>query len=81
MERKRVICLFLFVVLILIFSSCHPRHVSDVKLAMTKEEVSLCGDERTLSLIRPLMGQLLKHGYTILLAMILSVRSLLLEIE
>ena len=39
MERKRVICLFLFVVLILIFSSCHPRHVSDIKLAMTKEEV------------------------------------------
>ena len=39
MERKRVICLFLFVALILIFSSCHPRHVSDIKLAMTKEEV------------------------------------------
>ena len=39
MERKRVICLFLFVVLILIFSSCHPRYVSDIKLAMTKEEV------------------------------------------
>jgi hypothetical protein len=39
MEGKRVICLFLFVVLILIFSSCHPRHVSDIKLAMTKEEV------------------------------------------
>ena len=39
MERKRIICLFLFVVLILIFSSCHPRRVSDVKLAMTKEEV------------------------------------------
>ena len=39
MEGKRVICLFLFVVLILIFSSCHPRHVSNIKLAMTKEEV------------------------------------------
>jgi hypothetical protein len=39
MERKRVICLFLFVVLILIFSSCHPRHVSDIKPNMTKEEV------------------------------------------
>jgi hypothetical protein len=39
MERKRVICLFLFVVLILIFSSCHPRHVSNIKLAMTKKEV------------------------------------------
>jgi len=39
MEKGKVICLFLFVVLILIFSSCHPRHVSDIKLAMTKEEV------------------------------------------
>ena len=39
MERKTIICLFLFVVLILVFSSCHPRHVSDIKLAMTKEEV------------------------------------------
>ncbi len=39
MERKRIIYLFLFVVLILVFSSCHPRHVSDIKLAMTKEEV------------------------------------------
>jgi hypothetical protein len=39
MEKEKVICLFLFVVLILIFSSCHSRHVSDIKLAMTKEEV------------------------------------------
>jgi len=39
MERKRIICPFLFVVLILVLSSCHPRHVSDIKLAMTKEEV------------------------------------------
>ena len=39
MEKGKVICLFLFVVLILIFSSCHSRHVSDIKLAMTKEEV------------------------------------------
>src|SRR4030042_3558499 len=39
MERKRIICLVLFVVLILVLSSCHPRHVSDIKLAMTKEEV------------------------------------------
>ena len=45
MERRRIICLFLFVVLIFIFSSCHPRHVSDIKLAMTKEEVaSLWGE-------------------------------------
>ncbi len=39
MERKRIICLFLFVILILVFSSCHPRHVSDIKPNMTKEEV------------------------------------------
>jgi hypothetical protein len=39
MERKRITCLVLFVVLILVLSSCHPRHVSDIKLAMTKEEV------------------------------------------
>jgi len=39
MERKRIICLFLFVVLILVFSSCHSRHVSDIKPAMTKKEV------------------------------------------
>ncbi len=39
MERKRIICLFLFLVLILVFSSCHPRHVSDIKPNMTKEEV------------------------------------------
>ena len=39
MERKRIICLSLFVVLILIFSSCHPHYVSDIKPNMTKEEV------------------------------------------
>jgi len=39
MERKRIVFLFLFVALILVFSSCHPRHVSDIKPNMTKEEV------------------------------------------
>jgi hypothetical protein len=39
MERKGIISLFLFTILILAFSSCHPRHVSDIKPAMTKEEV------------------------------------------
>ena len=39
MERKRVICLFLFVGFMLVFSSCHSRHLSDIKPAMTKEEV------------------------------------------
>jgi hypothetical protein len=39
MGRKRVIYLFLLVAVILIFSSCHPRHVSDIRSNMTKEEV------------------------------------------
>jgi hypothetical protein len=39
MEVKKIICLFLFVSFILIFSACHPRHVSDINPAMTKEEV------------------------------------------
>ncbi len=37
MDRIRYI--FLFIILILVFSSCHPRHVSDIKPNMTKEEV------------------------------------------
>ena len=39
MGRKRIICLFLFAVLIFVFASCHPRHVSDIRPNMTKEEV------------------------------------------
>jgi hypothetical protein len=39
MEKKKIIYLCLFAVLILIFTSCHPRHVSDIKPTMTKEEV------------------------------------------
>ena len=39
MERKRMLCLLLFVVLMLVISSCHPRHYSDIRLGMTKEEV------------------------------------------
>jgi len=40
MERKRIIYLFLLVVLALISCSCHPRRVSDIKPNMTKEEVA-----------------------------------------
>jgi hypothetical protein len=40
MERKKIIYLFLLVALFLVFSSCHPRHVSDIKPNMTKEEVA-----------------------------------------
>ena len=39
MEKKKIICLFLFVVLILVSSACHSRSISDVKPAMTKEKV------------------------------------------
>jgi len=39
MEKKKIICLFLFVILVFILSSCHPRRVSDIKSNMTKEEV------------------------------------------
>ncbi len=40
MERKKIICLFLLGALFLVFSSCHPRRVSDIKPNMTKEEVA-----------------------------------------
>jgi hypothetical protein len=39
MEKKKIICLFLFVVLILVSSACHSRNISDIKPAMTKEKV------------------------------------------
>jgi len=39
MEKKKIVCLFLFVVFILVFTSCHSRSVSDIKPAMTKEQV------------------------------------------
>ncbi len=45
MEKKKIICLLLFFVLILVFYSCHSRKISDVKPAMTKEKViSLWGE-------------------------------------
>ena len=41
MERRTIIYLFPLVALfILVFSSCHPRSVSDIKPNMTKEEVA-----------------------------------------
>ncbi len=39
-----------FIILALVFSSCHPRHISDIKAGVTKEEVvSLWGKERLVS--------------------------------
>jgi len=50
MEKKKIICLFLFVVLILVFSSCHSRSITDIKPAMTKEQViSLWGSTNLIS--------------------------------
>jgi hypothetical protein len=40
MERKKIIYLILLVALFLVFPSCHPRHFSDIKPNMTKEEVA-----------------------------------------
>jgi len=39
MQRKTIIYLFFSAMTVLIFSSCHPRQVSDIKANMTKEEV------------------------------------------
>ncbi len=39
MEKKMVRCLFLFVFLAFLFSSCHSRNISDIKPAMTKGNV------------------------------------------
>jgi hypothetical protein len=39
MKTKGIAGLFVLVLLMLIFTSCHPRHVSDIKANMTKEEV------------------------------------------
>ena len=50
MEKKKIVCLFLFAVFIFVFSSCHARSVSDVKPAMTKEKViSLWGPTELIS--------------------------------
>jgi hypothetical protein len=39
MEKKKIVCLFLLVLVVLVFSSCHSRSMTDVKPAMTKEKV------------------------------------------
>jgi hypothetical protein len=50
MEKKKIVCLFLFVVLILAFSSCSTRSMTDIKPAMTKEQViSLWGTTNLIS--------------------------------
>ncbi len=50
MEKKKIICLFLLVVVILVSSGCHSRSISDIKPAMTKEKViSLWGPTNLIS--------------------------------
>ena len=50
MEKKKIICLFLFVMLVLISSSCQSRQITDIKPAMTKEKViSLWGSTNLMS--------------------------------
>ena len=60
MGRKRILCLFLFVVLILVFSSCHPRHVSDIKPNMTKEEVASLWGRTSLVTYRTVNGKVVE---------------------
>ena len=50
MEKKKIICLFLFVMLVLVSSSCQSRQITDIKPAMTKEKViSLWGSTNLIS--------------------------------
>jgi len=60
MVRKRIIGLFLFVGLMLIFPSCHPRHVSDIKANMTKEEVVSLWGKTDLITYRTVNGKTLE---------------------
>ena len=39
MEPKKIVRAGLLVVLLIVLSSCHPRHVTDVRPSMTKEDV------------------------------------------
>ena len=57
METKKIIYLILLVALSLIFSSCHPRHVSDIKPNMTKEEVASLWGRTPLITYRTLNGK------------------------
>jgi hypothetical protein len=57
MEKKRIMYLFLFVALIFVFSSCHPRHVSDIKPNMTKEEVVSLWGKTDLITHKPVNGK------------------------
>ena len=81
MERRRIIYLFSLVALILVFSSCHPRHVSDIKQNMTKKKWPPCGGGQILLVLGLLMGKLLKPGNITFQTPILSVGSLFLKTE
>ena len=57
MQRKKIIYLFLLVSFIFVFSSCHPRHVSDIKPNMTKEEVASLWGRTNLVTYRTVNGK------------------------
>jgi hypothetical protein len=47
---KKIVCLFVLLLLIPVFSSCHSRSMTDIKPAMTKEKViSLWGTTNLIS--------------------------------
>jgi len=60
MKGERIIYLFLFGVLIFVFSSCHPRHVSDIRPNMTKEEVVSLWGKTSLITYRTVNGKTLE---------------------
>ncbi|HXX33002.1 MAG TPA: hypothetical protein VEM15_00880 [Thermodesulfobacteriota bacterium] len=60
MGRKKILCLFLFAILIFVFSSCRPRHVSDIKPNMTKEEVVSLWGKTDLITYRTVNGKTLE---------------------
>jgi hypothetical protein len=57
MGRKQFIYLFLSVGLFLVFASCHPRRVSDIKPNMTKEEVASLWGRTPLVTYKPVDGK------------------------
>lgn len=60
MERERMSWVVLFVVFMLVISSCHPRQYSDVKLGMTKEDVTSLWGPTYLITYKPINGTTLE---------------------
>ena len=60
MKRERFAYLFIFAVFILVLPSCHPRHVSDIKANMTKDEVAALWGKTDLITYRTVDGKTLE---------------------